>query len=126
MRLSKSNRFSKKIGPYVEREMDLASNAVSQRDFRLAFSHLESAHVLGQQSTYWHTLTHMKMLGWALRTRSFKEAAGQVVRIIGAASKTALGLVPQGNTGGSNVSPFKKMPLSDEHAKRIAQANSKD
>ena len=68
----------------------------------------------------------MKMLGWALRTRSFKEAAGQVVRIIGAASKTAIGLVPQGNTGGSNVSPFKKMPLSDEHAKRIAQANSKD
>jgi hypothetical protein len=30
---------------------------------------------------------------------------------VGAATKTAFGLVPTGNTGGSNVSPIKPMPV---------------
>jgi hypothetical protein len=51
------------------------------------------------------------MLLWAVRHRILREAAGQVLRIVGAATKTALGLVPNGNTGGSNISPFKPLPI---------------
>ncbi|WP_367254946.1 DUF3703 domain-containing protein [uncultured Phenylobacterium sp.] len=31
--------------------------------------------------------------------------------MVGAATKTAIGLVPQGNTGGSHVSAFRPMPI---------------
>jgi hypothetical protein len=37
-----------------------------------------------------------------------------VLRIIGAAIKTTIGLIPHGNMGGSNVSPFRRMPVSPE------------
>jgi hypothetical protein len=47
--------------------------------------------------------------------------AGQVVRILGAATKTIFGLVPSGNTGGSNVSPFKSMAISPD-LRRILDA----
>ena len=55
------------------------------------------------------------MLYWALRNVKLKEIFGQVLRIVGAATKTVFGFVPQGNTGGANVSPFKVMPIKPEH-----------
>ncbi len=55
------------------------------------------------------------MLYWALRNVKLKEIFGQVLRIVGAATKTVFGFVPQGNTGGANVSPFKVMPFKPEH-----------
>ena len=64
------------------------------------------------------------MLVWATRNGLVREALGQVFRIVGAATKTAFGLVPQGNTGGANVSPFKKMPVSPELAALIQRAKS--
>jgi hypothetical protein len=39
---------------------------------------------------------------------------GQLIRIVGAATKTAIGWVPRGNTGGSNVSPFKPMAVPSD------------
>jgi hypothetical protein len=62
------------------------------------------------------------MFVWALKERKLKELLGQVMRIFGAATKTAIGLVPEGNTGGANVSPFKVMPISTEHAHYIKTA----
>jgi hypothetical protein len=64
------------------------------------------------------------MLVWATRNRSVRELVGQIFRIVGAATKTAFGLVPQGNTGGANVSPFKKMPIEPELATLIQKAKS--
>lgn len=51
-----------------------------------------------------------------------REALGQVLRMAGAATKTALGWVPAGNTGGANVSPFKRMPVAPELARTIRAA----
>jgi hypothetical protein len=48
-----------------------------------------------------------------------REVFGQIFRIVGAATKTPFGIVPQGNTGGANVSPFKKMPIDPELANLI-------
>lgn len=61
-----------------------------------------------------HVWVHWHMLRWALRHRNVRECVGQITRIIGAATKTALGWVPAGNTGGANVSPFKPMPVPVE------------
>ena len=116
--------FSQRVASYVEAELADAKRARSAGDTQQEFAHLERAHVLGQESTYWHIRVHVLMLVWATRNRSVREALGQAFRIVGAATKTAFGLVPQGNTGGANVSPFKKMPIAPELATLIQKAKS--
>ncbi|AZT85506.1 DUF3703 domain-containing protein [Marinobacter sp. NP-4(2019)] len=116
--------FSHRVAPYVEEELANSIQARSAGDTRQEFSHLERAHVIGQESTYWHVKVHVLMLVWAARNHSAREALGQIVRIIGAATKTVFGLVPQGNTGGANISPFKRMPIAPELATLIQKAKS--
>lgn len=111
--------FASRIRPAVDQEI-AASQAASDRVAQ--FHHLERAHVLAQASTREHVRAHWRMLVWALRGRDVREAAGQIVRIVGAASKTAIGLVPHGNTGGTNVSPFRRMPIAPDLARQIAKA----
>jgi hypothetical protein len=111
--------FAARIRPAVDRELAQARRA---GDRALAFRHLERAHVLGQASTREHVRVHWRMLRWALRERDTREAVGQVMRIVGAVTKTALGWVPVGNTGGANVSPFRPMPISPDLAAEIRQA----
>ncbi len=111
--------FSANIRPHVERELRAAGDALAPDE---AFHHLERAHVLGQASTGHHVRVHWRMFLWGWRQRDFRECAGQLLRIAGAATKTAIGLVPAGNTGGANVSPFKPMPLDPDLAAIIAAA----
>ena len=112
--------FTKKVTPYIRKEFHLAVQCKKQGNMKQEFRHLENAHVLGQSSTYWHTLTHAKMLIWAIQNKSTREFFGQILRIVGAATKTAIGLVPEGNTGGSNISPFKQLPVPAEFQRIIA------
>ena len=51
-------------------------------------------------------------------------SCGQLLRIVGAATKTFIGLVPAGNTGGANVSAVRPMPLDPELAAIIEKARS--
>ena len=116
--------FSQQIAPHVEIELANAKRANSAGDTQQEFACLERAHVIGQESTYWHVKVHILMLVWAARNRSAREVFGQVFRIVGAATKTAFGLVPPGNTGGANVSPYKKMPIPPDLAALIQKAKS--
>ena len=112
--------YASLIRPYVDAEI-LASARTEQAGLpSAAFQHLEHAHVLGQESTVQHVRVHFKMFMWGVRQRSMKECVGQLVRIVGAATKTAFGLVPSGNTGGANISPFKPLPIAPELAQTIA------
>ena len=116
--------FGRRIRPYVDSELVAARQAEAKGQPDVAFSHLERAHVLGQSSTVEHVRAHWHMLLWGIRQRNLPECLGQLLRIVGAATSTALGLVPQGNTGGSNVSPFKRMPLPPELAARIEEVRT--
>ena len=116
------SRFSKNIASEVQSEIALANELETEGKLSESFHHLENAHVLGQESTWWHVKVHVLMLLWAIRQRDTKECMGQIVRIFGAATKTAIGLVPAGNTGGSNISPFKKLPISPKHQAAIFKA----
>lgn len=116
--------FTKNIGPYINIELVEAKRANYAGEVQQEFKYLERAHVLGQESTYWHVKVHLLMLLWAVRNRIVREILGQLFRILGAATKTAIGLVPQGNTGGTNVSPFRKMPISPDLAVLIQKARS--
>ena len=116
--------FGKRIRPAVDAELEAAGAQGALGDAQASFRHLERAHVLGQASTAQHVRVHVQMFLWALRHRVFREAGGQVVRIIGAATKTALGWVPTGNTGGANVSPFKPMPIPDDLRRVLTEAHA--
>lgn len=116
--------FARRIRPAVNAELAAARAAEADGDPATAFTHLERAHVLGQSSTTEHVRVHALMLRWALRHGRCAEAAGQVLRIVGAATKTAVGMVPRGNTGGSNVPPWRPMPLPADLQREIDAARS--
>tara|TARA_R110002072_G_scaffold104099_1_gene228393 strand:+ start:5902 stop:6270 length:369 start_codon:yes stop_codon:yes gene_type:complete len=117
-------QYRKNIEPFVEREFNLAEEARLQGRFEQEFSHLETAHVLGQTSTVLHTKAHWMMWLWAVRQKNLRELVGQALRIVGALTKTVFGLVPVGNTGGANVSPFCVMAIRPEHQQLIDRANN--
>lgn len=116
--------FSRRIRPHVDSELALARTCMAGHDFATAFRHLERAHVLGQRSTREHVRVHSEMLRWALNQRRLREAGAQVFRIAGAALLTAIGLVPEGNTGGGNVSAFRRMPIARDLAEITAAARA--
>ena len=110
------------VGPFVQRELDAATDRMLDGDVSASFQNLERAHVLSQISTAEHVRVHWRMLVWAAQRRDMREIFGQIFRILGAATKTAIGLIPEGNTGGSNVSPFKRMPIPEDLAEILAAA----
>ncbi len=119
---SLSGGFRQRIAPHVWAELQQAGRAEASGDALKAFSHLENAHVLGQASTYWHVRVHWRMFRWGWRQQDVRELRGQVLRLIGAATKTAIGRLPQGNTGGAHVSAFQPMPIEPRLAQLIAAA----
>ena len=96
-----------------ELEMTEAARAGAANEFGAAFSHLERAHVLGQRNTFAHVRAHCVMLRLARTRRDSREVRGQIGRIIGAALFTWL-WVPDGNTGGANVSAFRRMEIAPD------------
>ena len=118
------SEFGRRIRPYVEREILAAHQAEARGQPDVAFSHLERAHILGQTSTVEHVRVHWHMFLWSIRQRNVRECLGQLLRIAGAAISTSVGLVPQGNTGGTNVNPFKSMPIPQELAALIEEART--
>ena len=119
----RTSSFTRNIRPFVDAELQTATVLAAQGQAQPAFTHLERAHVLGQASTAHHVRVHWRMFLWGLQQRHAKECLGQIFRIVGAATKTVFGLIPHGNTGGSNVSPFKPMVVPTELEMRIQQAH---
>ena len=97
--------------PFVKHELAAARAARGNGDAATAFAYLERAHILSQYATSDHVRVHFEMLLWGLWQRDLREILGQLLRIVGALTKTAIGWIPRGNTGGSNVSPFKPMQV---------------
>ena len=116
--------YAERIRPHVEAELEAASRAESDGNLAQSFRHLERAHVLAQPSTVQHVRVHWRMLRWGWRQGDTREVLGQVTRIVGAATKTAFGMVPTGNTGGANVSPVKPMPVPEDLAVIIQRCRS--
>ncbi|MDF0674936.1 MAG: DUF3703 domain-containing protein [Nitrospira sp.] len=94
-------------------EMTVAVSRYYAGNLGLAFSHLERAHILGQSFPIEHASTHWWMLKVGWRRRDFVEIIGQLPRIVGALLFSRI-WVPNGNTGGARVPPFKSMPIPEE------------
>lgn len=119
-----TSRYSQRVAPFVRLELKRARQAREAGRTDDEFVHLERAHVLGQESTYWHVLVHLAMLAWGVRNADVREVVGQIFRVFGAATKTVVGLVPPGNTGGARISPFKPMRIAPDLAVLIQRAKS--
>ena len=99
---------------HIDSELASADKLLENGDLSAAFEHLERAHVLGQAITYEHTRIHWRMLKLGWKKKDVREIFGQLLRIVGASTKTPFGIYPTGNTGGSDVWFFKPMPVAED------------
>ena len=97
-----------------EKEIALAKNLIATDELRQGYFHLERAHVIGQAFVGPHIRSHWLMLKVEFRRKRPCAVFGQAVRIVLGALGSAAELVPVGNTGGSDVSMFKRLPISPE------------
>jgi hypothetical protein len=118
-----SNNFKINIKPFVNKEIEASNNALIENDLELAFTHLERAHVLGQNVMALHLKVHYLMFRWGMKRNDFREMLGQALRILGTILFTWLNRLPTGNTGGANVPPFRKMEIPKELKKIIEDAS---
>ena len=107
-------------------ELAAARTARDQHDFPEEWRHLERAHVLSQPMAGLHVKTHVAMLSCAFRRRDGHEVAGQLFRLVVAAPGSWTGRYPVGNTGGSDVSAFREMPIPDDLAALLEDAATQD
>ncbi len=90
------------------------SNYMEVGNLKMAWAHLEKAHIIAQRYPYHHSLVHWKMLQFGFFIKNYKEVIGQIPRLIFGGVKSFVGTVPVGNPGGSNVPPFKPFPIDPE------------
>ena len=98
----------------------LGKNTLKTKDYPTAFYHFENAHILGQKHVWRHTISHYWMLVYGLKTKNAKEITGQFFRIIASLIFTLI-WVPLGNTGGTNISPIKPIPVRKELQKYFSK-----
>ena len=97
-----------------ENEIALAKNLIAEGKLEASFPHLERAHVIGQAFVLPHVTSHWLMLRVEVRRRRAIAALGQVARIVLGVLGSAVGIVPVGNTGGTDVSMFKRMAIAPD------------
>jgi len=112
MRLN--TKMPKSLIPHYNDELESYFSTFKKGDLRLAWSHLERAHILGQSYPLQHTYVHWKMLQFGVKIKSFKEVIGQIPRLLVGGVKSFVGKVPLGNPGGANVPPLKSYPIPDD------------
>jgi hypothetical protein len=102
-----------------EAEMASAERSIQAGRLDHATHHLERAHVLGQRYVMPHVRSHWAMFRIAVKRRSPADGLGQAVRIVLGALGSAAGTVPLGNTGGTDISMFARLPIDPELAQLI-------
>ncbi|MGB8326384.1 MAG: DUF3703 domain-containing protein [Steroidobacteraceae bacterium] len=97
-----------------DNEIALAKELIAKGELEAGFRHLERAHIIGQAFVVPHAYSHCLMLNVELRRRRAVAALGQVARIVLGILGSAVGVVPVGNTGGTDVSMFTRMAVAPE------------
>jgi hypothetical protein len=84
-----------------------------------AWRALERAHIIAQPYLALHLASHWAMLTYALCETDFKEVWGQCLRLALVPLGAISGRLPIGNTGRSNVSAFRPMPIPQDLLARM-------
>lgn len=91
-----------------------AQRAMAQQQWQPAMAQLKRAHVLGQLVVWPHVYTHWLMGVVEWRRRRFGAVVGQCIRMLLGVIGSAIGKVPTGNTGDSDISMFLSLPIDPE------------
>jgi hypothetical protein len=97
-----------------DHEIALAREFIAKGELEASFPHLERAHIIGQAFVLPHVTAHWLMLRVEFRRKRVMAALGQTVRIVLGMLGSAVGVIPVGNTGGTDISMFKRMPIDPE------------
>jgi hypothetical protein len=97
-----------------DREIALGMELIAAGDLKRAFQHLERAHIIGQTFVGAHAKAHWLMFKLEIRRRRVADGFGQAVRLVLGVLGSAIGVVPIGNTGGTDISMFKRLPIAPE------------
>lgn len=97
-----------------DREIALGRELIAVGDLERAFRHLERAHVIGQTSVGAHAKAHWLMFSLEVRRRRISAVLGQGLRLVLGVIGSAIGIVPIGNTGGTDISMFKRLPIAPD------------
>ncbi len=106
-----------------DREIALGRELLARGDPEGACRHLERAHVIGQNFVGAHTKAHWLMFKLELRRRRFSAVCGQAARLVLGIIGSAIGVVPIGNTGGTDISMFERLPIPPD-LEEIIDANA--
>ena len=104
----------KKLNFHFQKELSEYKKELNCNNLPKAWSHLERAHVIGQSFPFAHSFVHYKMLQFGIKIKSPNEVLGQIPRLLIGGVKSFVGKVPIGNTGGSNIPPFKQIRLEKD------------
>lgn len=102
------------------KQLEKGKVALYKKKHQNAFHHFENAHILGQNHIWRHTISHYWMFKFGIKTKKTKEIIGQIFRIIASLLFTLI-WVPKGNTGGTNISPIKVIPIRKELQKYFSK-----
>ena len=97
-----------------EKEITLARGLMRRKEHDEAFVHLERGSCPRPAERARHVLSHWLMLTVAVHRREPAAILGQAARIVLGAVGSIVGSVPTGNTGGTNISMFKHLPIDPE------------
>jgi len=111
--------MNEKLKKAFQAELTLGKDLYALRQYDNAMRHFERAHVLGQFYVGPHTQTHIWMFIIGIRTGNFREIFGQLLRIPLGMIGSALGKVPLGNTGGTNIKLTATLPIPDDLKKHL-------
>lgn len=103
-----------RVKKLISREMADYRAARNGNDPAKAWIALERAHILSQPYLVLHLANHWEMLKFAGAERDVKEVIGQIARLALAPLGSLTRRIPVGNTGRSDVSAFKSMPIPED------------
>jgi hypothetical protein len=107
------------------RQLMLGFNESAGQDHEARWAWLMAAHIVGQQNFGLHSHSHIAMLRFALQTRNYPEAAGQLMRLSLVPLGHLAGRLPAGNSGRATVSAFMPMAVDPALRELISQACQK-
>lgn len=100
-----------------EAEIAFAQVHMAQTNLDRAIYHFERAHLIGQAYVWPHIRSHWYLLRVQWRRKNVPAVVGQLTRMLLGGVGSAVGIVPTGNTGGSDISMFKRLPIDPEMQK---------
>lgn len=107
-------------------EITQAQQARRQQHWAQAWSHLERAHILGQQQFILHMQSHWLMLKLAAEQSNWTEIRGQVLRLLLTPVGHLTGRLPIGNPGSSRYPVLQPLPVPEDLQPLLSDTKNQD